>query len=250
MDLAKYVSLLQSSSLFMARADKLGDPYEGTLPRRALARFAEMMRSQPSPDPEDQLAGLIQTMREWPRRTLVNCWYASNHESAAMWELYGARASGVAIRTTVRRLKQSLRTQDPIYIASVRYVDYDTAVIPVGNVLWPYSHKRLAFEHEHEVRAILLRWPRPVMTDDGEQITDEDGKPKMERTDVVEVGMPVPIDTDELVLGIAVAPFAAAWFQDVVQGVTDRYGLDRTVEQSDLGKPPSWEYGPGGGDPA
>ena len=33
MDFTKFVSLLEKSSLFFARADKLEDPFEGYLPR-------------------------------------------------------------------------------------------------------------------------------------------------------------------------------------------------------------------------
>ncbi len=43
MDLAKFLWILETKSLFFARTDKLGDPYEYATPKPSQERWASMM---------------------------------------------------------------------------------------------------------------------------------------------------------------------------------------------------------------
>ena len=230
-DMAKFVSLLSSRSLFFARADKLGDPFEGSLPRATRRDFVAWMRTleRPATAPpiEGTIASFMDHLRHMTRYTLINSWFRAEHESDAMWRLYGG-ATGVAVHTTVGSLKNSLGTDRSVYIGSISYVDYDTAVIPMGNAFWPYLHKRLAFQHEQEVRAVVVEFPPSV----GDRFDYS--------VDVCEVGTRVPVDLGVLVAGIAVAPYAHDWFHEVVQDLVTHYDLDVEVRKSDIGQPPEW----------
>jgi hypothetical protein len=105
----------------------------------------------------------------------------------AMWKIHLRNSEGVAIRSTFGRLKRSLSAAEAsIFIGTVRYVDYDTAVIPDDNLLWPYLHKRLSLEFERELRAIV-------------------GLGEVERDSVtgeLPLGLNLPVGLDELVEGI------------------------------------------------
>jgi len=78
-------------------------------------------------------------------------------ESAAMWELYANRNSGIAIKTTYKGLKESLdkSTTDKIKFVLVKYIDFETEWEPENNLYHPFLSKRKSLEHEKELRAIL-----------------------------------------------------------------------------------------------
>jgi hypothetical protein len=69
MDLAKFLWMLQKNALFFARADQLGDPYEGhyTEPYvESLNRFMQALSKDPSNRMDEQQA------REFATRVLTN----------------------------------------------------------------------------------------------------------------------------------------------------------------------------------
>jgi hypothetical protein len=78
----------------------------------------------------------------------------SDYESAAMWKLY-LRDHGVAIQTTFQALTASLASEEDGYVGLVKYIDFQTALIPENNAFWPFVHKRRSFDFEHEVRAVI-----------------------------------------------------------------------------------------------
>ena len=53
--------------------------------------------------------------------TLINCWYQSEYESDAMWQLYSN--NGIAIQTTFGKLKNSFKnSNDNVLIGQVKYI--------------------------------------------------------------------------------------------------------------------------------
>lgn len=87
----------------------------------------------------------------------VSCWNMSDEESAALWQLYCSSQDGVVIQTTVGRLIRSLeKERRDIYIGEVKYINYVTDSIPINNALYPYLYKRISFQHERELRAIVF----------------------------------------------------------------------------------------------
>src|SRR5579885_861214 len=87
MSMSKFLSLLISRSLYLTQCDRLEDPFEGTLPRNS------------TPDERRDAAKMRHMM-------YVNCWYMNEHESAAMWKLYSAAGDGIAVQSTIGRLKR------------------------------------------------------------------------------------------------------------------------------------------------
>ena len=132
MDFTKFVSLLDSSSLFFSRADLLGDPFEGvwtkanieTLPDRYTADVAEIIR------------GSLPNLHSLTSGNFVSCWHWNEFESDAMWKIYAQLSAGVAIKTDFASLSGSFTDDQPIYIGRVRYIDYGVDLVPEGKLIW------------------------------------------------------------------------------------------------------------------
>lgn len=116
-----------------------------------------------------------------------------------------------------------------VSIGRVDYIDYSTTAVQENNAFAPFLVKRLSFAHEREVRAMFVKTPE-----------DENGVPLVDRPDVCEVGIEVPIKLSQLVDEVVVAPFAERWLLDLTQAVTSRFDLHVPVRRSSLAEPPVW----------
>ena len=241
LDFTKFVSLLDKRALFLARADKLMDPFEGSFPKVDVARYIEsyqetiklLQENLPYPIPESGHP-VLDFGRDSRKFTLVSCWHESSHESAAMWRLYSGEQDGIAIRTDFQSLAKSFTCKDDIFIGKVKYIDFDSASIHDSNALAPFLHKRDSFEHEKEVRAI--NWDLPIPS----PITPENCTPDFS-TPLHEVGAYRQVDLSRLVREVIVAPYAADWFKELVHSVAVLYGLEVPVRRSLLADVPFWE---------
>ena len=132
MDFTKYVSLLEKQALYFARADKLGDPFEGSYSKvNESLRPLFMQRALGEKKiPEGTLENLAVGLKRIRQSTLINCWHQSPYESAAMWKLYAREEDGLAVKTDFNSFKTSFTCSQSIYIGSVSYVDYNSHFIP------------------------------------------------------------------------------------------------------------------------
>lgn len=142
-DVAKFLDLLEREALFFSRADRLGDPWEGAINQPSLeAHYASLREQAPNLRwsrerfLEDQLA-----LRAHVAKYMhISCWYLSDIESVAMWDLYAGREGrGIAIQTTFERLEGALPNEHPkpIYAGKVHYLDYTRDLMPQGNLFFP-----------------------------------------------------------------------------------------------------------------
>ena len=114
MDLSEFIHLLYSKSLFFCNTRKFGDPFEGSLPE-----FNNNIDDQKEYSISKDLLHNKKKFRKtikskiitkwnyqgWKNRVLVNCWHMNNSESAAMWNSYSYRNSGIALQSTYQRLQ-------------------------------------------------------------------------------------------------------------------------------------------------
>ena len=248
MDLTKLLALLEDQALHFARADLLGDPFEGA--QTALTSEPPTHEFHVN---ENRLEELDAERREGYRRlwdamrphrtaqrrwTWVSCWNHRDVESDALWGRYVHAEDGIAIRSTFGRLvrsfgdplpplaeRQAPPPPDapwPVYVGHVSYVDYKSATWPSGNAFWPYVHKRLSFAHEAEVRALVSRIP--------EDLPDHEVEPPP--------GVLIAVDLALIIEAIYVSPVAPPWFSDLVTRVCKRYGVGADVRQSELATTP------------
>lgn len=241
LDFTKFVALLERRALFFTRVSTLDDPFEGSFPTQQSVLQRVLGALAPGSVPADaeihlseDLNHIWKTMRHW---AAVNCWHASPHESAAMWRLYAPTSAAVAIRSTIGRLRAAVGRApapppgfggtDRVFIGMIEYIDYAKDRIPDGSFASQFFRKRLSFEHEREVRAMVLQFPR---SPDGMRV-DYSRLP-------ADTGLDVPVNLDHLIEDVAIAPLAPPWFGDLVTRAAARYGLKVTPKQSDLDATP------------
>ena len=224
LDLRKLIAMLDKRALFFVRADRLGDPFEGSFTKMNQALRPALYRGE---IPEEKLGELSIYRMELRRFTLISCWHESASESEAMWRLYSREQDGVAIKTTLASLKGSLMCTDDVYIGRVAYADYNTEFIREDNLFAPYLYKRESFRHEREVRALIAKWP-------------PGDKPIVFQGDICGVGMNLDVDLDQLVQEVVVDARADDWVLDLVQSIVAKYELDAPVTRSALAGHPYW----------
>ena len=210
LDVAKFISLLKERALFMTRADKFEDQFEGAVCSLADSDkydaaltdyYSEVLEGKPV---DERLIEnehhAIQLIR---KNSFLSCWFEGSYESIAMWRLYasGKESKGVAIKSSVGRLKKAIR--HPVEIGRIAYIDYSKEWPNANEALW---RKRLSFEYEHEVRVRI--------------ITEGGLSPPPPKF------MYLPVGLDELIESVYVSPMAEPWFKDVVEDVLRKYGLE------------------------
>ena len=222
MDFAKLVDLMERHSLFFCRVDRLGDPFEGSMPRRNVEGRAAHFAAQGLPlHVAEDMPRLHRLTRE---ETAVHCWHVNPHESAAMWKLYLQGSDGVVIRSTFGRLAESLAdAPERVFVGLVDYLDYEFDGIRDPPLIAPVLTKRISFEHERELRAMVW-FPAQMHV------------PPEERT--WDAGLYVRVDISRLIEAVYVAPTAADWFADLVDRVVRHYLPDVPIQHSDLGRDP------------
>jgi len=153
MSFGRFVWMLQRRALWLSRVDMLGDPWE----------------MAPS---EEQWAGVLQTARKtatrqrseaeifqrrkrdvmrWRQQMFVNCWSACPHESHALWRIYCLSVEGVAVQTTLARLRESLQA---LQVHRVTYAD-PQSIREDPQLEQLTAQKRPMFAYEQEVRVLL-----------------------------------------------------------------------------------------------
>ena len=243
MDFTKFVSMLETRALYLARADLLGDPFEGSLTRaEANRRAAYDARLRATHRPAKLHSSSQPKVHAEILNSIVSCWHLNAVESMAMWRLYLTGREGIAVRTTFRRLVSCFTPFDGqekafnadgtdreirVHAGVVHYVDYDSDTpVNVPRILL----KRRSFEHEREVRVVATdrSWGNsPRFGPDGQVLTRFGAG-----------GDRIRVDLETLVLSVFVAPEAQRWFADLVQAVVRRYGFGFPVVQSDLDRDP------------
>lgn len=241
MDVAKYLSILERRALFFVRMDRLApdDPFEGyytdanlaadnvsyeDVPERLQRQFADKNAFESMKAVAMAFRSSVKNQR---KGTFVSSWHIQEHESAAMWSQYIRSADGIALQSSYTRLVDSLSGYEDflVHIGRVRYLNYEVEALPIWNGFIPYMHKRLSFEHERELRALI--W------------TYQHGKNNLANNKYENIyGLYVPIDLGRLVESVYVSPTAPRWIVELVESVSKRYGLHVPVKQSDLSRQP------------
>lgn len=242
----KFVSLLSRRGLYFVAADRLEafDPLEGSYTRANLQidqmsfeqLSEETRRKLGISDPvrfksRDQLRAQVKNAL---RLAFVNSWHVGEHESAAMWKIYATEDAGIAIRSTVGRLKRSLDSyiDYTVMISSVSYINYDTDIIPENYLLHPMFFKRKSYEYENELRALVNTGMGASSGESTKRQTTLDDRTQVDTIDVR--GLYATIDIDALIEAVYVSPKAPPWFVELVRSVSEKFRLDAPTIQSDL----------------
>ena len=232
MDLTKLVAFLETGSLHFARADTLGDPYEGSWttlnPVAREEQLGKIFDSTEGKTRSEEIHQIFKNAVHFEREhTYINCWHGGATENAAMWKLYGTVAGAIAIQSTYQKLVDAL--PDDVYMGMVQYEDYNSSEdrIRGGDIMSPFIHKRREFEYESEVRAFI-------------RISEGSISQWLEKGDDKQLGIPVNIDIDKVVQTIRAQPTTPAWARESIEKLIKKYGWGMKVMPSQIDIPPTY----------
>lgn len=228
---ARFLAVLTQQALYFARPEAFGDPFEAAIgpekhreewlegSRRMFREVLEEARAAGSLDAnvaiDDETERLLSDWRQLnrviPMNTYVSCWHEADFESEAMWRLYAKDTTeGIAIRSTCGRLRKAIAGLSGLRIGRVTYRDYEAG--PMHPML-RFFNKRLAFQHEREIRAAFLALD--------EEPSNEPGRL-------------IQVDLATLIEEVVVSPHAPVWVQPVVASVLERFALSVPVRHSSI----------------
>lgn len=223
MDFTKFMWLIDQSALYFPRTDTFLDKWEGAYPKQNSITHLGLYKD----NGQDRIINLRKRSSTF---YFISCWHLSEHESAAMWDLYKKADVGIGIQSTYKRLKDSIRDEfltEPMYFTKVKYIDYENerfeGPLPELGALIPLFHKRKSYEHEKELRIVTSNF----LSDDPNKYVDSPP------------GISFPVDLQTLLQGVYISPNAGRWFKELVESVLRKYELvDVPVHQTELDNEP------------
>jgi hypothetical protein len=226
LDFSKFIDMLNRQKLYFPRLDKLDDPFEGVCP---LPSLDSIMKKLEIPFSEEKTRGFQKHYSKYIKQTTaVNCWHLNSFESAVMWKMYVKSGEGIAIQSTVRRLKDSIsNSEDDIFIGSVKYINFKNltqTVDPYKVVGLPIIYKRKIYQPERELRAIIRREPK--------------GRTGIVYKPRIDDGIYVPVNLDILINEIYLAPTTQKWQHTLLETMMNKYELNKRIIQSGLDDKP------------
>ena len=205
LDLSKFLDLLISKRLFMARSDKFEDQYEGTFSEPTYEEIKKLLEDNPK---------YLDAYKSKRKNIVISSWHANSYESYAMWQVFTKNNEGLAIQSTVGRLKKSLtEPKANQYIGEVNYIDYKKEHIPFDDDFFPFLFKRKSFQYENEIR---------VITD----VSHLDMQ--------VNEGVKVETDINKMIERLYIHPKSENWYKKLVIEVVKQLGYHFAIEKSDL----------------
>lgn len=239
MDLARFLSILENRALFFPSVATLAeiDPYEGE-PALAKIRAAQASGA-------DALRTFRLNAEVFKHLNFFNCWHMNDSESDAMWKIYIKGSEGIAIQSTVDRIRLSFHNSaDTVYMGKIQYVvDHSDFEHPTNPLLGlsDYMFKRPAFQHEQEVRLGTYR------SDVRSEFVDEaTGRIKIPTSGVTiddillspgRKGVYVQADIPILIERVVISPFSPTWFSNLVASLSKRLGYAFEVVSSEISQP-------------
>lgn len=206
LDLSKFLDLLLSKKLFMSRSDKFEDQYEGTFSEPTYEEIRKIAENNP------KFLSYYKSHRE---KIAISSWHINEYESFAMWQIFTKNNEGLAIQSTIGRLKEALQPERKTeqYIGEVNYIDYKKEYIPFNDTFFPFLFKRKSFQYEREVRIIS-------------DVTQN----KIEIND----GLKIDVDIHQLIEKIYIHPKSENWYKNLVIQLMEQLGFNFSIEKSDL----------------
>ena len=206
LDLSKFLEMLLSNRLFMSRSDKFEDQYEGTFSEPTYEEIKKIAANNPK---------FLNYYKKHREKVVISSWHINEYESFAMWQIFTKNNEGLAIQSTIGRLKKALATERKTiqHIGQVNYIDYKKELIPFDDSFFPFLFKRKSFQYEREVRIIS------DVSLDNLKINE---------------GLKIDVNIDQLIERIYIHPKSENWYKNLVIELVEKLGFDFTIEKSDL----------------
>jgi len=210
MDLAKFISILQTGSLWFSHHSNFEDPYDG--------RYSEITAEEIRSDYDELGLDISDTAdgdRTFGTENYVSCWNIKEEQSVALWKMYFEGDVGVAIKTTKEDLISSvppelgLAHKFSLVSGEVVYRKVDDE--PRG-YYGPIFSKRPIFDFENEFRMVYSTF--------NSQLSNN--------------GISVPVNVESLIDEVYVHPMSGSYVKGIVEDLGDKYDFDFDVKKSSL----------------
>src|SRR5690554_5603800 len=204
MEFTKFMDLLENKKLFFCNSDYFEDGYEGIMPDGFYNKWTCSQRNS-----HKKVSAVINEVV----KAYINCWNVGENESYALWKIYTAYNSGVAIKSTVGRLKEALCNEE-IEIYKVEYiktfddlsedkeppfyyrVTNSTPQLQINKRV-KEVYKLDSYSYENEIRAVYI-----------DNSNDK--------------GISFDVDLNILINEIYISPFSSDWFYDLIRKIISR----------------------------
>ena len=217
-DFWKFKDLLESSELYLASIQKMGDEHEAEVPEVLRKGFVEYARETKGEDYAEGLKKVLEPSLSTKKTTYLSSWNNQENESFALWKLYTSDRSAIAINSNIDRLKDTFRneTTHTQYIGQILYHDGINYSFR-GNLFDPVMHKWNYYEFEKEIR-VVTSFPAA-------SIFALDTHPE---------GIRLKVDLDILLDSIYLAPNATEAEFIKVKELLDGKGLQKEIFRSGI----------------
>lgn len=210
-----FLSLILNNELYFRRCDKFDDQWDS---RHSILPLLLRQNIAPEEQKTSAIRVVLSEQEDLRSTTFASCWYKDDQESAAMWEIYTARSSGIAIQSTVGSLKAAFQSwKRRVWISSVEYRDLeDIPPSVLNNSLVPFFFKRLEFKYEQELRVLVpMRFSFGTISD-FEPVVDDNA-----------AGFSAKFEVGKLIHSVIVAPRLPATIVGIIRKLLDQVGLNQ-----------------------
>lgn len=208
LSLEKFLSLLNDKQLYFTRQDLFLDSEEAKMSTKDKQLFDKVV------------PGISEVMENDKFGCgFINCWVISNVELYLMWNTYSSLDKGLAIKTTIGNLIDSLDPCDEreVFISDVNYIDYYhdytfDKTDGIANCLARYFCKRKYFLQERELRLVYYDYKATI---DGDN-----------------VGQKFDVSINTLLDEVWIAPNAKGWYENLIKDEMQLHGINKPVKRS------------------
>ena len=163
MDIDKFLYLVEKKTLYLCRADRLQDRFEGRYSRQQITDMSTWLKDKELNGVE---SGELNCRKKIRKQTYISCWCMSNCDYDLMWKAYVRNPPGIAIRSTVNQL-QAICDQNsklwPLDLSVVTYYDQAGGQHINYDIFSSFLHKDNHFRLDNEIRVIQSgNWSEPT----------------------------------------------------------------------------------------
>jgi len=224
MDYWKFESMIKNGSLYFCRSDNFSDKFEGSNALRNILIRRKIAEENCSQSEED----ISKLAKNWTKCMFINCWSIDEYEDWFKWVSYTKCNESIAIKTTYKRLYNSLKyyKEKVVCFGRVKYIEYEKALIPIGDYSC-FLHKSIEYRNESELRAIIRYC---------DAVTGKDADKYM--MDIPCKRILVPVDLDILIEKIYTHPNSKNYLRDRILSILHENNLNIEVFPSKLIRSP------------
>lgn len=239
LNLSKFISMLHYQSLWFSSGNILAEEYDkfegsyplGVINKSELDKIEILEKYRDWDNVYVNLGYSLAELQKYRDRKYIyiNCWHANNYEYPFMWKLYAQGELGIAIESTVEKLRDSLQISNcnSCQITPVVYYDEE---YNEGSMRFPinqFLYKRKHYEYEKEIRVLLYKM----------EIKQEGGITYL--GDNNERGYNVKINLDNLITKIFISPNSTNK-KYIIESIIKKYKLKKDINESRLIKDPPY----------